>query len=280
MGYVPAVGPGLIGDTAAILDDVRLVALDVRTGTERWQQPSVATFGPVVVGDLFVVAAGTEPMGAEHSVTAFRVDGTQAWTFPEPTSVAQVLSMTAGGGRVFVTEYTSDSAFQLRALDGATGAPLWTAPGGGASAAADVVMVDGDGTATALDAATGQARWHQPGITVGAAGELVIMLDNQEQPPAEPPADGQPIELAADLVARRTADGGEQWRVPKVVGVPSVAGDLVVVARPEVGVNAYRVIDGTPAWQSDALGGGPVAQDPSSGVTFVLAGGQPTGCGD
>jgi outer membrane protein assembly factor BamB len=267
------------GDVIALLDGGQLVALDRRTGSERWLRPSDAGKGPLAAGDLFVVANGTQGALTAPVLTAFRAaDGSVAWTTPMP-GPAQVLTMAQGGGRVFVNYYNADAAFGTLALDGATGASLWNKPITAQDASGDIAVYTDASGVTALNAATGDELWHQPGSTAVVAGDAVLMFDNQ-QFPAEPPPNGGSTVVPAELVARNLHDGAERWRVDAIFGAAFVAGDLVLVADPNLETVAYRLADGSVAWTNHGAGTGPVSRDDVTDGIAIAVAGQPTGCGD
>jgi outer membrane protein assembly factor BamB len=93
------------------------------------------------------------------------------------TLPASVLTITAGGGRVYL------SGVGLIALDGATGRKLWTASASGLSVPAGVtdgvVYGSASGSKVAVaDAATGSPLWSHPAIWGFAANDSTMFVSN------------------------------------------------------------------------------------------------------
>jgi outer membrane protein assembly factor BamB len=266
-----------VGGVLALLDRGQVVGLDLATGAPRWSQASDAGIGPVAGGGFFVVANGVEGTLTTPELTALRAaDGAVGWT-ATLAGPAQVLTLTQGGGRMFVNYYTADAAFRTLALDAATGRRLWDEPVTVDDAATDVVISSRGDQVAALDAATGRQRWERPG-SLGVIGDgLVVALDNQ-QAPAAPPSSGAAPTVPAEFVARASADGTDRWRVEAVLSAPFVAGDVVLLSGPQT--VAYRLADGARLWTSATVGIVSVGREGATDRIAMAVGGEAVGCGD
>jgi outer membrane protein assembly factor BamB len=146
--------PVVAGESVYVLAGGRsvLVAVDARTGAQRWRTPTSAG-RPVVVGDT-IYAAGGNRIQARDAAT-----GRRLWTSAGLTAVPERPLVT--GGRVYIT--APDGLF---ALDAATGERCWrlqdTLVRARPAAAGDTVLLASAKGLQALDAATGSPRWTAP----------------------------------------------------------------------------------------------------------------------
>jgi outer membrane protein assembly factor BamB len=155
-------------------NDMRVVALDARTGALRWQQrlPSapgapysgMPTFGNVTAFQDLIIVPAWDLYGLDRTTGAVR------WKFQPPDDFAGYGNAFVADGRVYsVGQY-------LYALDAATGALAWRVDLGERPyrpVIADRVLyvatrgevspgIVGDGHAVALDASTGAVLWRFP----------------------------------------------------------------------------------------------------------------------
>jgi len=126
-------------------------AIDAATGTVRWSHKTVdpATSSPTVAGKLVYV-------GTTHGIMALKVTtGKQLWYLHTPAVIA---AATVAHGVVYA------SSNVLSAIDAATGALLWRAPGayfGSSPAVAkDVLYVGSERGLSAIDPTTGSTIWY------------------------------------------------------------------------------------------------------------------------
>ena len=148
-------------------------AVDAGTGRIRWQVDGISdasgVTGPAgpVVADALVLF----PFGAGDLLAAGREDGAPAWSARVTgarlgASYGGITDITGavvvGGPRV----YAGNATGRILALDGETGARLWTAREGAVGpvwpAAESVFAVTDAGTAVRLDAETGATIWSTP----------------------------------------------------------------------------------------------------------------------
>ncbi len=155
-------------------NDMRVMALDARTGALRWQQrlpsppgapySSMPTFGNVTAFQDLIIVPAWDLYGLDRATGAVR------WKFQAPDDFAGYGSAFVAEGRVYsVGQY-------LYALDAATGALAWRVDLGERPyrpVIADGLIyvatrgevfpgIVGDGHAVALDASTGAVLWRFP----------------------------------------------------------------------------------------------------------------------
>jgi len=143
------------------VQDGSLVALDLKTGAQRWTSlvSSSSLSTPDVVGGLIVVGTGTDGLQAVDAAT-----GTKLWSVAADGGIPGAPAH-ADGLIVFATDSGT-----VEAVDAATGAKAWMASAGdpviGSVAIADgtvIVSTNGGethhGTLVALDLKTGAQRW-------------------------------------------------------------------------------------------------------------------------
>jgi outer membrane protein assembly factor BamB len=147
-------------------------ALDPESGSERWRSPT-GTTGPSDLGHNCVTVPDAVVCG-DDGIAGFRsVDGTKSWRFDAAPDEPGRFPIAASGGIVFAGSHGHGTVY---AIDGETGASLWTTPVlatdsngvnvGRIAADSDIVVgsfVRGGnpftGGVIALDARTGETRW-------------------------------------------------------------------------------------------------------------------------
>lgn len=172
----PEAGPQVHGDTVYLWGEGRLIAVDARTGTERWSYPvgdaSVTGGVPVRLlpaqdGALYV-CAGSRVFALEQS------NGVERWRFDAPAAFLcpptyQPGVSVAGGGL-----YLADYLGTVYALDCANGHDRWRIATEARQSTEAVIVADGlvhlgSGSALyTLDAVSGTPRWR-----FAAGGEVV-----------------------------------------------------------------------------------------------------------
>jgi outer membrane protein assembly factor BamB len=180
-----------------------VAALDAATGRTLWEHPtgSPTRGAPALLGDLLIL--GTD---AGEVIALSTADGTPAWDQAVGTAPITA-SILEADGRIYVGN--EDGTFV--ALDGRTGARLWTVDVGGSvtrgAALADGVVYVGAtcGRFSALDAATGKDRWRVelgPGeVGTPVVGTGVVFVGRGLLAPNGP----------HDVVALDRADGTIRW---------------------------------------------------------------------
>jgi eukaryotic-like serine/threonine-protein kinase len=219
----------------------RLLALDARTGTKRWEFPiQVAPLLPAPAvsnglvyvgstnGDLYAIDATSGTQRWVYSTDGLVYSSTRGWTHSTGRSILS--SPLIADGVVYVTaeeSLTSYTDAYLIALNAATGEELWTFDIGSVAAASPayddgVILVSGsywvDGRRAlfAVDAVTGSQRWmFQTGgvidTTPAIANGLVYIADDHA------------------LYALDAASGTERWQFG-TGGDASSTRNLVAVA--------------------------------------------------
>jgi outer membrane protein assembly factor BamB len=180
-----------------------VAALDAATGRTLWEHAtgSPARGAPAMLGDLFIL--GTD---AGHVIALSTADGAPAWDQAIGSAPISA-SVLEADGRVYVGN--ADGTFV--ALDGRTGARLWTADVGGpvtrGAALADGVVYVGakGGRFSALDATTGKDRWRVelgPGeVGTPVVGPGAVFVGRGLLAPDGP----------HDVLALDRADGAIRW---------------------------------------------------------------------
>lgn len=166
-------------------------AVDTATGTPLWEQDLPA--GSDKLGLSAPATDGTRVYLASHRGQILAVgaaNGQLAWQVTTPVGVYHNAPALLGG-RVFVSAREpglTPPRGSLRALDAATGAPLWSVETGNESieypamAFGQVVVVhDNAGVIRAFDAANGQPKWSHPmggyiGHTLAGTGNTVYAV--------------------------------------------------------------------------------------------------------
>jgi len=195
-----------------------VAALDAATGRTLWEHPtgSPARGAPALLGDLLIL--GTD---AGEVIALWTADGTPAWD--QAVGSAPIMaSILEADGRIYVGN--EDGTFV--ALDGRTGARLWTVDVGGSvtrgAALADGVVYVGatGGRFSALDAASGKDRWHVelgPGeVGTPVIGPGAVFVSRGLLAPDGP----------HDVLALDRADGAIRWTFPAPSGRQMFPGAL------------------------------------------------------
>ncbi|WP_030898055.1 PQQ-binding-like beta-propeller repeat protein [Streptomyces sp. NRRL F-5126] len=172
----PEAGPVIHDGTVYVWKDARLLALDARSGTERWSYPvgDGASCGGVPVrllpgadGRLYV-AAGTRVLSVDMA------GGRVNWHFEAPAVFLSAPAFAPGpavtGGGVYLADYLGT----VYALDAATGKDRWRIATESRASVEPVLVADGNvhvGSGSAvytLDAVTGTPKWR-----FAAGGEII-----------------------------------------------------------------------------------------------------------
>lgn len=263
-------GAGLV---LVAVKTVDLVALDARSGAERWRAVGLApTAGPrgqgpaIAVGDDWVAVPARQYSGADPDLRGLDLaTGAERWAHPAPpercllpagSAVASSDPLAACGlgeqrliggdtGRLFVQ---GPFGGPVVAIDGRSGADVWTALPSFVFATTVEGLVIGHDTAgpprlVALDTATGAQRWAQVvdgyGAALAAPGRLVSALGTYSPPAA--------VITPRDL-ASGAALGQKGLNVNVVDG--AVADDVVVLCG-QADVFALDFATGSERWRSE-----------------------------
>jgi outer membrane protein assembly factor BamB len=216
---------------------------------------------------------GTQPVAAPTTVVEVGTDGAGPDT--APTSAVEIPRLPSEQGRTIDTDPTGPAPApgaiveidtdrpQLVALDAADGSLHWTRPTNLVTyglAVSDGLLIEAGSDACGetparirgIDVDTGEIVWSVRyrqtgfGAHVGAGGFAV--------------ADGVVVfSDTAGLVALEASDGTERWRRASFPAFDLAAGGGVVVAAAESSfvvpavVEAFRLVDGSPAWSATGL---------------------------
>jgi len=206
VGRPAVVGATVVTMEAAGATDTALVAVDARTGAERWRQIVPPTFAPSTCGPLICTEQGLTEAAA--LVTRDPATGAVRWTSPGSQVAFRrddaLLSLHLGNPVLY-------------RLDAATGAPRWRldlrpvlgaalTTGGGWSfpAANDELVVslpgeDGKGGTARIDPASGSVVWRRAGLWscggVSAKGVL-LLCDPNDRLHRVDPANGGDVWVA------------------------------------------------------------------------------------
>jgi outer membrane protein assembly factor BamB len=300
--FLPILVDGLV---IAGAKDGTVLAVDARTGQQRWQ---FKAGGPV--GNSAAAANGLVFVGDTHSV--FGLDaatGIQKW-------VAEVPSKESRPVVVDGVVYTA-SIGGVVGLDGATGTKVWqwTGPKDVAATVGPIAdgvayVMAGDGRLYAIDIKSSTERWHVQTIStnVGYAevvGKTVYVATTGQDVPG-PEGELYAIERASGAIRWRfrTPSGGQinagpvkdgiiyanaeqdglyalrddrttataLWRVdtPRSYWPPALVGDSVYQQRADGSIGVYATSDGHLQWETTAPGdeaGGPLV---SGGMVFQV----------
>ncbi len=187
-----------------------VAALDAATGRTLWEHStgSPARGAPALLGDLLILGRD-----AGDVIALGTADGVPAWD-QAVGSTPITASILEADRRIYV----GNEAGTFVALDGRTGARLWTVDVGGSvtrgAALADGVVYVGatGGRFSALDATTGKDRWHVelgPGeVGTPVVGPGAVFVGRGLLAPDGP----------HDLVALDRADGTIRWTFPAPSG--------------------------------------------------------------
>ena len=185
-----------------------LQAIDRRTAVERWVSPSAGGVDSAVVEGDVVVAAGSGGTLAVDLAT-----GVERWR-------GEALQHLVAGAGVVVGQPPQDGPrdMGIRALDIATGATRWSAPGkpsyGGvwaADGASVVVLVPpfNIGGITSYALADGALRWHQP----NPVGEPQLVVSDG----------GAVLVWEGALAVLDGGDGSTRWQRTDPLGTPMMS---------------------------------------------------------
>lgn len=239
-----------VGDTLIVDAGVRLMAIDLATGRERWSVPLEGTrfHPPVVAGDAVVVVMAE---GDAAVVAAFDLgDGRRLWD--RPTGAAALRSgPVPRNGVVFVGD-------PVEAIDPGTGERRWTSSVGDPAGLPVVVddlllvttFVDGDesGRLAAIETGSGRVRWerdlggegHGPLSRLVAGGGVAVLTS-----------------ITGPVVGIVPGTGEELWRrdLPSaLIGTPSAIGDRVWYVLDSGQVLALRPADGAIVLEFEGFG--------------------------
>jgi outer membrane protein assembly factor BamB len=203
-------------------------------------------------------------------------NGSVRWTFSNGQGINTPL---VAGNLVYVQVFGQPTT--LYALDSATGAVVWSAPGGYVPLVADgAIYVIVDQTVACLDAATGAPRWRQQGRYFGRltiAGDTLLVTGTLLSSTGAP--------TSSTITAINRANGAVRWsfsRDQEGFNSPFVGGEAVYfVSRKSQGANpdsgrlyALKMTDGSQLWSVDAPA---LANAFALGNGTFFAGGSATG---
>ncbi|MFN7914334.1 MAG: PQQ-binding-like beta-propeller repeat protein [Vicinamibacterales bacterium] len=217
--------PAFAGNRAFFpVEDGRLAAVDVASGTPAWRADAVAATTPAA-GEGLVFAAGRDQL------TALRQDtGQVVWHLPFSAALAVPLVWDNGW---LVAVDTAGTIFAFRASDGEL---IWRQDLGVAVHAAPALAADRvyvpleDGRVQALDVATGARQWER---SLGGAPNEMLALEDR-------------IYVGSDdnfLYCLTAGDGAVAWRWRTggdVIGVPVVDDSRVYFVSRD---NVLRALD-------------------------------------
>jgi outer membrane protein assembly factor BamB len=252
------------------VEDNRLAAYDLSSGTRLWLVDARPVFAPVAADDHLVIAE------AEALVGLHAEDGSEAWrvALDEPVAARP----TAAGHSIVVTT-KSGTVHLMRVNDGTI---VWSQEVGapaGASAASDgrhVYVPISDGRIVALSEDTGERVWERriggkPGGMLPVGDRLfagsddnffycLLVKDGQidwrwrtgGDIVGVPAADSHTVYFASlDNVVRalNQKSGGQRWMRAlqlRPTSGPQLAGKTVVIAGPSPAIRTLSAQDGTP----------------------------------
>ncbi|MFF2779836.1 PQQ-binding-like beta-propeller repeat protein [Streptomyces sp. NPDC058052] len=240
----PEAGPAVHGDTVYVWREARLLALDARTGTERWSYPigDAAACGHVPVrvapaeDGCVYVSAGTRVLSVDIDSGHVRWHFEAPAVFLSPPAFAPGPAVTGGG------VYLADHLGTVYAIDATTGQDRWRIATEQRQSSEPVLVADGNvhvGSGSALytlDAVTGTPRWR---FAAGAelVGTPVV-------------ADGRVHFGSADHVLYTLdATGGQlRWKLAtggEITGSPVAKGGVVYACSKDRCVYALDAAKGT-----------------------------------
>ncbi|MEU3184481.1 PQQ-binding-like beta-propeller repeat protein [Streptomyces sp. NPDC006923] len=240
----PEAGPEIFDGMVYVWKDARLLALDARTGAERWSYPigDAASCGGVPVrvrpasdGNLYV-SAGTRVLSVDIASGRVRWHFEAPAVFLSPPAFAPGPAVTGGG--VYLADYLGT----VYALDAATGKDRWRIATESRQSIEPVLVADGNvhvGSGSALytlDAVTGTPKWR-----FAAGGEVIG---------APVVADGRLHFGSADHVLYTLdASGGQlRWKLAtggEITGSPVARRGVVYACSKDRCVYALDAVKGT-----------------------------------
>ncbi|MFJ3903185.1 PQQ-binding-like beta-propeller repeat protein [Streptomyces sp. NPDC090025] len=240
----PEGGPSVHGDTVYVWRDARLLALDARSGAERWSYPvgdaASCAHVPVRVAPAedgcVYVSAGTRVLSVDIASGHVRWHFEAPAVFLSPPAFAPGPAVTGGG------VYLSDHLGTVYALDATTGKDRWRiateprqSPDPVLIAAGHVHVGSGSALYT-LDAVTGTPKWR-----FAAGGQLIG---------TPVVADGRVHFGSADHVLYTLdASGGQlRWKLAtggEITGSPVVRNGVVYACSKDRCVYALDAVKGT-----------------------------------
>jgi outer membrane protein assembly factor BamB len=240
-------------DVVVTISRNQVVALDSRTGRERWRADvnQVTHYEPALDRRTVLVSADDRFVALEHA------SGERRWEAPVGEHAAGGVLTRVGSEPIALL--TTERGF-VAAADGRTGQALWSAqlpgdvwaaPAADATVAVGAVLWAGteDESVNRLrvfDLATGAVRW-ESAVEAGASAPVIhdglVVLGE---------GDGN---FAARVVARDVASGAERWSVPAPAsfesGVTPGAADGDVVVSDHFGtITLFDARAGKTRWQT------------------------------
>jgi outer membrane protein assembly factor BamB len=255
----PAASGGLLFATDDF-DDKGLVALDPKTGKQRWR--AVGVHAPTAAEPLHVIAGGrvVYACGLNSFVGIDQANGSSLWTV-QADLITMDPAPVIGGGLLFCGGTHSEEG--LVAYDAVTGQRRWgfntgeSVQANPVAAGTTVYVATSRGTVFAIEIATGRVRWRQ---TLATPGQIL-----PPQVESAPVVAGGILYVVAEgnlLFALDAATGAQKWKMAVAKGsgggpsAVSVAGDLVYLADARGGLAALAARDGKLRWRHQFSGKG------------------------
>jgi outer membrane protein assembly factor BamB len=252
--YIARGTPAFDGETLYVASGYSLMAIDARTGRQRWSEPLrfAGSCSPLVVGDQLVVAT------QEGHVSAFETaTGKEIWHYRNDSLLFG--SPAVADGMVVIADETGG----VTALDLETGRKRWQTKAGGEVFSTPAIARDTIYLATrkpslvALDLATGRQLWQR-----GFGGESSPAVSNGS------------IFLGSDDQAARAVEarsGDLRWSSPLGYAIASSAtvGDRAIFLASGPAINALDRGDGRLLWTY--VTGGEITADLAIVANTVIA---------
>jgi outer membrane protein assembly factor BamB len=219
-------------------EDGFLLAVDARTGEERWRFEAAAAIEgpPATVAGLLVISAQNPRTGGVTIHGVDRDDGNEAWRFTAPRAVPATAAALGGDGA-----FVGLSDGRIVKLDLETGNPQWTATPQELLVPGTVPVLSESGLVISdrlhlylLDPATGRERW---------------------------------LFRLADL---RVQDDG---RINTLTSSPVIAGRAALIGDAAGVASAVDLRSGRRIWRAD-VGEGPIALNVGSAAVYVVTTGR------
>ncbi|MCC7021568.1 MAG: PQQ-binding-like beta-propeller repeat protein [Thermomicrobiales bacterium] len=252
--YIARGTPAFDGATLYVASGYTVVAIDARTGHQRWSEPLhfAGSCSPLVIGDRVLVATQEGHISALETAT-----GKEIWHYRSNSLLFG--SPAVANGMIVIPDETGD----VTALDLETGRKRWQAKAGGevfstpAIADGSVYLATRKPSLVALELETGHKRWER-----GFGGESSPAIANGS------------VYLGSDDQAARAIDAGSgdlRWSTPLGYAIASSAtvGDRAIFLASGPAINALDSRDGRLLWTY--VTGGEISADLAVVANTVIA---------